>query len=113
MYGVNKIILIGHIGEDPDLKYAEEDEPVVCFPLLTATCDIRKTERPDPPEWHNIVMGRTVAKAAQKALKKGKLVYVEGKNRTRCCEDEKGNKKYVTEVAVDYFTLLGREKDFE
>lgn len=113
MYGVNKIILIGHVAADPDLKYVDNTEPIIRFPLLTATCDVRKTDHTDPPEWHNIVMWNSVAKAAHRTLKKGKLVYIEGKNRTRCLEDEKGNKKHITEVAVDYFTLLGRDTDFE
>lgn len=105
-------MLIGHLGKDPDLRYLENGDAVLSFPLVTTTNTSKKAPDTETPEWHNIVMWRGLAKAAQKLLKKGKLAYLEGKCKTRSFIDKNGNNNYITEVVVDYFSLLGRESDF-
>jgi single-strand DNA-binding protein len=113
MSGINKVILVGHLGKDPDLRQLEGDVSVVSFPLATTDMVNKNGVKTEQTEWHNIVMWRGLAEAAFKVLKKGKLIYVEGKCRTRSFEDKNGIKKYTTEIVVESFTLLGRNSDFE
>ncbi|GAC1310682.1 MAG: hypothetical protein NVSMB24_28430 [Mucilaginibacter sp.] len=113
MSGVNKVMLIGHIGKDPDLRYLDNGDAVANFPLVTTTFTSKKALNTEQPEWHNIVVWRGLAKAAHKLLKKGKLAYLEGKSKTRSFTDKNGNNNYITEIVVDYFALLGRENNFE
>jgi len=113
MSGINKVILVGHLGKDPDLRYLENDVSVVSFPLATTDMVNKNGIKTEQTEWHNIVMWRSLADAAFKVLKKGKLIYLEGKCRTRSFDDKNDNKKYTTEIVVDSFTLLGRNSDFE
>src|ERR1700744_1999933 len=112
MSGINKAILVGHLGKDPDLRYLEGNIAVVSFPLATSDTYMKNGLREEHTEWHNIVLWRGLAAAAVKNLKKGKLVYVEGKLRTRSFEDKDGVKKYTTEIVADSFTALGRAADF-
>jgi single-strand DNA-binding protein len=113
MSGINKVMLVGHIGKDPDLRILEDNVAVTSFPLVTSELLNKNGVKVEQNEWHNIVMWRGLAESAAKLLKKGKLVYLEGKARTRCFEDKSGIKKYTTEVVVDSFRLLGRVTDFE
>jgi single-strand DNA-binding protein len=113
MSGINKVILVGHLGKDPDLRYLEGNIAVVSFPLATSDTFMKNGLKEEHTEWHNIVLWRGLAEAAVKVLKKGKLVYVEGKLRTRSFEDKAGVKKYTTEIVADSFTALGRASDFE
>ena len=116
MIGVNKVILIGNLGKNPDVvafpvdKNDETSNMVkkASFPL--ATTEYRKNrdgERIEQTEWHNVVCWRTLAEIAEKILRKGTQVYVEGKLQTRSWEDKDGNKRYITEVVADNFTILG------
>jgi single-strand DNA-binding protein len=85
----------------------------VFFPLATSETFNKDGRKVEQTEWHNIVMWRGLADVAAKFLQKGKLVYIEGKLRTRSFEDREGIKKYTTEVVAENFTMLGRKTDFE
>lgn len=113
MSGINKVILVGHLGKDPELRYLEGGVSVTSFPLATSETFNKDGRKIEQTEWHNIVMWRGLADIAAKHLQKGKLVYIEGKLRTRSFEDKEGVKKYTTEVVAENFTLLGRKSDFE
>lgn len=113
MSGINKVILVGHLGKDPDARTLEGGVSVVSFPLATSEIFNKDGRKVEQTEWHNIVMWRGLADVAAKFLQKGKLVYIEGKLRTRSFEDRDGIKKYTTEVVAENFTLLGRKTDFE
>ena len=113
MSGINKVILVGHLGKDPELRLLDGNVAVTSFPLATSEAINKSGIKTELTEWHNIVMWRSLAECAVKVLKKGKLVYLEGKLRTRNFEDKAGVKKYVTEIVADNFKLLGRASDFE
>jgi len=113
MSGINKVILVGHLGKDPDLRYLEGNIAIASFPLATTHTHTKNGLKEEYTEWHNIVLWRSLAESAAKLLRKGKLVYIEGKCRTRSFEDRNGVKKYTTEIVVDLFTPLGRAGDFE
>lgn len=113
MSGVNKVILVGHLGKDPEVRHLEGNVSVASFPLATSETFNRDGRKIEQTEWHNIVMWRGLADVASKYLQKGKLVYIEGKLRTRSFEDKEGHKKYTTEVVAENFTMLGRKSDFE
>ncbi|MDB5123118.1 MAG: single-stranded DNA-binding protein [Mucilaginibacter sp.] len=113
MSGINKVILVGHLGKDPEIRYLEGGVSVASFPLATSEFFNKDGRKVEQTEWHNIVMWRGLADVAAKFLQKGKLVYIEGKLRTRTFDDKEGNKRYTTEVIAENFTLLGRKTDFE
>jgi len=113
MSGINKVILVGHLGKDPEVRYLEGGVSVTSFPLATSENYNKDGRKIEQTEWHNIVMWRGLADVAGKFLQKGKLVYIEGKLRTRSFEDKEGVKKYTTEVVAENFTMLGRKSDFE
>ncbi len=113
MSGVNKVILVGHLGKDPEVRHLDGNVSVASFPLATSESYSKDGKRIEQTEWHNIVMWRGLADVAAKYLQKGKLVYIEGKLRTRSFEDKEGHKKYSTEIVAENFTLLGRKTDFE
>lgn len=105
------MILVGHLGKDPEVRHLDAGVTVASFPLATSenyTKDGRKIEQ---TEWHQIVMWRGLADVAAKYLKKGKLVYIEGKLRTRNFEDKEGQKRYSTEVVAESFTMLGKKEE--
>lgn len=107
---VNKVILIGNLGKDPDVRYLENGVGVARFPLATSESytDKNSGERRDITDWHNIVMWRGLAKVAESYLKKGMKVYVEGKLKTRSYTDENNQTRYTTEVVADEMTMLSR-----
>src|SRR5476651_538532 len=113
MSGINKVILVGHLGKDPEIRHLDGGVAVTSFPLATSETFNKDGKKVEQTEWHNIVMWRGLADVAAKFLQKGKLVYIEGKLRTRSFEDKEGNKKYTTEVVAENFTMLGRKTDFE
>lgn len=113
MSGINKVILVGHLGKDPEVRHLDGGVVVASFPLATSETYNKDGKRIEQTEWHNIVMWRGLAEVASKYLHKGKLVYIEGKLRTRSFEDKEKIKKYVTEIVAENFTLLGRKSDFE
>ena len=112
MSGVNKVILVGHLGKDPEVRHLENGVNVASFSLATTeTITNKNGEKQDLTEWHNIVVWRGLADVAEKYLKKGKQVYVEGKIRTRSWDDKEGVKRYTTEIVADSFTMLGKKED--
>lgn len=113
MSGINKVILVGHLGKDPEVRHLDGGVTVASFPLATSETFNKDGKRVEQTEWHNIVLWRGLAEVASKYLQKGKLVYIEGKLRTRSFEDREKIKKYVTEVVAENFTILGRKSDFE
>ena len=112
MAGVNKVILVGNLGKDPEVRYLENGTAVANFPIATSeSYKDREGNRVDQTEWHNIVVWRKLAEIAESYLKKGSQIYLEGKLRTRSWEDQQGNKRYTTEVVADTFTMLGKKED--
>ncbi len=109
---VNKVILVGNLGKDPEVRNLEGGASVASFPLATSETYTNKSgERVSNTEWHNIVLWRGLADVAGKYLKKGSKVYVEGKLRTRSWQDQEGNTRYTTEVVGDNMTMLDRASD--
>lgn len=108
MSGVNKVILVGRLGKDPEVRNLDNGATVANFTIATSESYKDKTtgEKKEITEWHNIVLWRGLAEIAQKYLHKGDLVYVEGKLRTRSWEKE-GITRYTTEVVADNMTMLG------
>ncbi len=108
MAGVNKVILVGNLGKDPEVRHLESGVPVASFSVATSeTYKDRTTgERKTVTEWHNIVLWRGLAEVAEKYLHKGDQVYIEGKLRTRQWESDNGT-RYTTEVIGDTMTMLG------
>lgn len=112
MAGVNKAILVGNLGKDPEVRYLEGGTAVANFPLATSESYKDKSgNRVDQTEWHNIVVWRGLAEVAEKYLKKGMQVYIEGKIKTRSWQDKEGNKRYTTEIVADNLTILSRKDD--
>src|SRR4051812_13157345 len=111
MQGVNKVILLGHLGKDPELKYLEGNIARLSFTL--ATTEVYKDKannRADHTEWHNVVLWRAVAENASKLLKKGSQVYIEGKLQTRQWTDRDNTKKNITEIVGENFVLLQKKE---
>jgi len=109
--GVNKVILVGNLGKDPELKHFENGGVKANFPLATSESYKDKTgNRVDQTEWHNVVLWRAQAEFAEKYLKKGYTIYVEGKLRTRSWEDQNQVKKYITEVVADSISILNKNE---
>lgn len=108
MSGVNKVILVGRLGKDPEVRNLDNGVSVANFTMATSESYKDRTtgERKEITEWHNIVLWRGLAEVAQKYLHKGDLVYIEGKLRTRSWEKE-GVTRYITEVVADNMTMLG------
>lgn len=112
MRGVNRVMLIGNLGKDPDVQHLEGNIAVAKFPLATTeTYKDRSGKLVSQTEWHTVVLWRGLAELAQKYLHKGSLIYVEGRLRTRSWEDKEGNKKFATEVVGDNLIMLDKRGD--
>jgi single-strand DNA-binding protein len=112
MAGVNKVILVGNLGKDPEVRHLEGGAVVANFPLATSeSYKDRSGNRVDQTEWHSVVVWRGLAEVAEKYLKKGNQVYVEGKIRTRSWDDKDGVKRYTTEIVADQMTMLGKKDE--
>lgn len=112
MRGVNRVMLIGNLGKDPDVQYLEGNIAVAKFSLATTeTFKDRAGKLISQTEWHTVVLWRGLAELAQKYLHKGSLVYIEGRLRTRSWEDKEGNKKFATEVVGDNLIMLDKRTD--
>ena len=106
---VNKVILVGNLGKDPELRYTPAGVAVATFSLATSERFKDKSgEMQEKTEWHNIVAWRQLAEICGKYLHKGKQVYIEGKIQTRSYDDRDGNKRYMTEIVADQMQMLGR-----
>ena len=111
---VNKVILVGNVGKDPEIRHLENGTPVCSFPLATSESYNNKAgERVTNTDWHNIVLWRGLAEIAAKYVKKGSQIYVEGRIKTRSYDDKDGNKRYTTEIVGDSMQMLGRKPDGE
>lgn len=112
MSGVNKVILIGNLGKDPEVRHLDNGASVANFSIATTESykDRNTGQRVDQTEWHNIVLWRGLADVAEKYLKKGDSVYIEGKLRTRSWEKD-GVTRYTTEIVGDQMTMLGGKKN--
>ncbi len=106
--GVNKVILIGNLGSDPEVRYTPDGVPVANFNLATSESwnDRNTGERQERTEWHRLVLWRKLAEIAGQYLKKGAKIYVEGKLQTRSWDDQSGQKRYTTEVVVNDMQML-------
>ena len=113
MAGVNKVILLGNLGKDPEVRTLGDGVKVANFPLATSeTYKDKSGQRIEQTEWHNIVLWRGLAEVAEKYLKKGTQIFIEGRLRTRSWGEE-GAKKYITEIVGENFTILSKKKDPE
>lgn len=111
MAGINRVILIGNLGKDPDVITFDNGVKKATFSLATTESYKNKEgNRVDQTEWHNIVMWRGLADIAERFLHKGSQIYLEGKLKTRSYEQD-GIKKYITEIFVDNMTMLGGRRD--
>jgi len=109
---VNKVILVGNVGKDPETRYLEGGTAVCSFPLATSeTYRNRDGEKISNTEWHNVVLWRGLAEVAEKYVRKGSQLYIEGRIRTRSWDDRDGNKRYTTEVVGDNMQMLGKRSD--
>lgn len=110
---VNKVILIGNLGKDPEVRHLENGVSVANFSIATSESynDKNTGERKDITDWHNIVVWRGLAKVVEQYLKKGMKVYIEGKLKTRSWQDENNNTRYTTEVVADNMTMLTRANE--
>ena len=107
MSGINKVILVGYVGKDPEVKYLEGGVATARFPLATSdTYKNKEGQKVETTEWHNVVVWRGLAEIVEKYVRKGKLIYIEGKIKTRQYGDE-NNKKYITEIVADEMKMLG------
>ena len=114
MAGVNKVILVGNLGKDPEVKYLDSGVAVANFSLATTeNYKNKEGERVSQTEWHNVVLWRGLAEVAEKFLKKGSNIYIEGKIKTRKWEDKDGNTRYSTEILGDNMTMLGSKLNSE
>lgn len=112
MASVNKVILIGNLGKDPEVRHLEGGVAVARFPMATSESFKDKSgEKKEVTEWHNIVVWRGLAEVAEKYLKKGNSVYIEGKLKTNKYKDKDGVEKYSTEIVADNMTMLGGKSD--
>ncbi len=109
---VNKVILVGRLGKDPEVKYTQTGVPVARFTIATdESWKDQSGEKQQRTEWHNIVAWRKLAEICGQYLNKGKLVYIEGRLQTRSWEDKEGNKRYTTEVQADNMVMLSARTD--
>ena len=110
--GLNKLMIIGHLGRDPEMRYTPSGKPVTTFSVGTSrTWHSADGERHEETEWFNVVAWGSLAEVCNQHLKKGQQVYVEGRLQTRRWEDGDGNKHFTTEVVAQEMTMLGRRKD--
>lgn len=112
MSGVNKVILVGRLGKDPEIRNLESGVAVANFTLATSESYKDRTtgDRKEVTEWHNVVLWRGLAEVAQKYLHKGDMVYIEGKLRTRSWEKD-GVTRYTTEIVGDNMTMLSTRRE--
>ncbi|MCP4680731.1 MAG: single-stranded DNA-binding protein [Desulfobacterales bacterium] len=113
MAGVNKAILIGHLGQDPEVRYTSSGVAVANFSIATSEewTDKNSGEKQKRTEWHKIVAWRRLGEICGEYLKKGRQVYIEGRLQTKSWEDRDGNKRYTTEIIANQMQMLGSAAD--
>lgn len=114
MGGVNKVILIGRLGADPEIRYTPSGAPVATFRIATSEAWTNKDgQKEERTEWHRVVAWRKLAEISSEYLSKGKQVYIEGKLQTRSWEDREGRKRWTTEIVAINMQMLGSPTDQE
>lgn len=109
---INKVILVGNVGKDPEVRHLDTGVAVANFPLATSeTYTAKSGEKVTTTEWHNIVLWRGLAEVAEKYVTKGRQLYIEGRIRSRSYDDKDGIKRYVTEIYGDVMQMLGSKPD--
>jgi len=109
---VNKVILVGNLGKDPEIRYTPQGTAVANFSMATSERYKDKDgQQQEKTEWHNIVAWRQLAEICGKFLSKGSQIYCEGKIQTRSYDDRDGNKRYITEIVMDQMQMLGSKGD--
>ncbi|PCJ80794.1 MAG: single-stranded DNA-binding protein [Bacteroidetes bacterium] len=113
MAGINKVILVGHLGKDPEIRYTPNEIAVCSISIATSESykDKVSGERKTTTEWHNIVLWRGLAETSEKYLRKGSQVYIEGKLKTRKWVDKEGITRYSTEIVADVMQMLDRKSE--
>jgi len=116
MASINKVILLGNVGKDPDVRYVDQGVCVAQVRLATSERAYKLqngTEVPERTEWHNIIFWRKLAETVEKYVHKGDLIYVEGKIQSRSYEDKQGITRYITEIWADDLRLIGTSRNAE
>jgi single-strand DNA-binding protein len=109
---VNKVILVGNVGQDPEVRYLDKTTPVCTLRMATSeTYRNKNGEKVTNTEWHSVVLWRGLAEVAEKYVRKGSQIYIEGKLRTRSWDDKDNNKRYTTEIVADVMQMLGKRDD--
>lgn len=110
---LNKVLLIGNVGKDPEVRHLDSGVATTTITLATSETYTDRTsgQRVTNTEWHNVVLWRNLAELAEKYIRKGSQIFVEGKIRTRSWDDKDGQKRYTTEIVADNIRLLGRRDD--
>lgn len=109
---VNKVILVGNVGKDPEVRHLDTGVAVANFSLATSESYTAKNgEKVTTTEWHNIVLWRGLAEVAEKYVTKGRQLYIEGRIRSRSYDDKDGIKRYITEIYGDTMQMLGTKSD--
>lgn len=112
MASVNKVILVGHLGRNPEVKQMPNGDAVASFSIATTdTWKDKGGQRQEATEWHNIILFRRLAEVAGEYLKKGSAVYLEGRIKTRKWQDKEGHDRYTTEVICSEMKMLGSKDD--
>ncbi|GAB4468670.1 MAG: hypothetical protein Kow00124_03040 [Anaerolineae bacterium] len=112
MRGLNKVMIIGHLGRDPEMRYTPSGRPVTSFSVVTTrTWTSNEGERHEESEWFNVVAWGNLAEICNQYLTKGQQVYVEGRLQTRGWEDEEGKKHYRTELVASEMIVLGDRRN--
>ena len=109
---VNKVILVGNLGKDPELRYTASGAAVANFSLATVN-NFKNQDGEKETTWHNIVAWKQLAEICGKYLQKGKQVYIDGRIQHRSYDDKDGNKKYITEIVAENMQMLGSKSDTE
>ena len=108
---VNKVILIGRLGADPEIRYTAEGQPVATFRIATNEVRVKNGQRQEHTEWHRIVAFGRLAEICGEYLSKGRRVYIEGRIRTRSFEDRDGQRRYITEIVANDMRMLDGRRD--
>ncbi|MBP5770885.1 MAG: single-stranded DNA-binding protein [Bacteroidaceae bacterium] len=114
MPSINKVILLGHVGKEPEVRYVDQGVAVAQVRLATTERGYtlpNGTQVPDRTEWHNVVLWRKLAETVEKYVHTGDFIYVEGKIQSRTYEDKQGITRYITEIWADDLKLFGSKKD--
>jgi single-strand DNA-binding protein len=112
MRGVNKVILVGNLGRDPEVRYIRDGTAVANLRIATSeTWNDANGQKQERTEWHRVVAWGKLAEIAKEYMTKGRQVYVEGRLQTRSWDDREGNKRYTTEVRADQMIMLGTRGD--